>query len=75
MFWWSEVIEIPSYHFLTDYMNKKTKHNPDVSDLSTSEDEPESWEGERRKFEFQKKKIRHNYKKKVLAERKPETVL
>lgn len=56
-------------------MNKKTKHNPDVSDLSTSEDEPESWEGERRKFEFQKKKIRHNYKKKVLAERKPETVL
>ena len=51
-------------------MKKGTCTNQEVSDLSSSEDEPESWESERKKFEFQNKKLRHNYKKKVIADRK-----
>ena len=54
----------------SEYMKKGTCTNQEVSDLSSSEDEPESWESERKKFEFQNKKLRHNYKKKVIADRK-----
>ena len=46
-----------------------------VSDLSTSEDEPESWESDRKKIQFEKRKLHHQYKKKVLSQKVKKTDL
>ena len=69
------VRKLSSYHnfvLVSDFMKKGPAPPITVSELSSSEEEPEAWESGRRKFEFHKKQLRHNYKKKVLEQRKKE---